>query len=124
MIDKTSWLNVTTDKKRSIISVCTLAMGVFGILFLQSFFSGLIQMHAENSIRSRHGHGQVNIAGYLNHNYEKPWEHWISNADTIQRKIKAIPGVVEVFPRVQFFALLSNGKTSVAGRGQGVIGNK
>ena len=32
------------------------------------------------------------------------------------------PDVEQVFPRVQFFALLSNGDQSVAGRGVGIVG--
>ncbi|MBQ49269.1 MAG: hypothetical protein CMP10_17965 [Zetaproteobacteria bacterium] len=124
MLFKFALRNVNRNKRRSLVSISTVAMGVLGILFLESFFSGLIQLHAENSIHSRHGHGQVNTIGYLDQAYEKPWEHWIDNPENILRAINDIPEVVQVFPRVQFFALLTNGTTSVAGRGQGIVGVK
>ncbi len=124
MLFKFALRNVNRNKRRSLVSISTVAMGVLGILFLESFFSGLIQLHAENSIHSRHGHGQVNTIGYLDQAYEKPWDHWIDNPENILRAINDIPEVVQVFPRVQFFALLTNGTTSVAGRGQGIVGVK
>lgn len=122
MLAKFALRNVSRNRRRSIVAVATVGIGVFGLLFLQSFFSGLLAMHADNSIHSRHGHGQVTTKGYWGQSFETPSDHWIENPQIVVAALRADPAVLEAFPRVQFFSLLSNGKVNVAGRGQGVDG--
>lgn len=122
MLAKFAWLNVLRNRRRSIVSISSIAMSVFGLFFLDSFFTGLISMHRENAIHSRYGHGQVHTKGYMDRTYEKPWEHWIEHRQETEKRLLAHPLIDRVFPRVQFFGLLSNGQTAVAGRGQGVVG--
>ncbi len=124
MLAKFAVRNVKRNRRRSIVAVGTIAVGVFGLLFLQGFFSGLISLHTENSIHSRFGHGQVMTKNYWGQAFEKPYEHWIANPAEVMADLEKDPGVYAVFPRVQFFSLLSNGSINVAGRGQGVVGEK
>jgi putative ABC transport system permease protein len=114
--------NIRRNRRRSLVAISTIAVGVAGLLFLQGFFSGLLAMHAENAIHSRHGHGQVMTKGYFEQTFESPMEHWITDPQPVLTKLRSLPQVKEAFPRVQFFALLSNGKVNVAGKGQGIIG--
>jgi len=116
--------NITRNRRRSIVAIFTVAMGVFGLLFLQGFFAGLLSMHADNSIHSRNGHGQIMTKGYWGQTFEKPSDHWIENPDSILARLRADARVHDAYPRVQFFALLSNGKVNVAGRGQGIDGGR
>ncbi|MCX6130782.1 MAG: hypothetical protein NTX25_17200, partial [Proteobacteria bacterium] len=124
MLAKFALRNVNRNRRRSLVSMGTIAVGVFGLLFLQGFFSGLIQLHKENSIHSRFGHGQIMTKGYWGQAFEKPSDHWIKDPDQVIAALQKTSHVVAAFPRVQFFALLSNGKIQVAGRGQGVEGEK
>ncbi len=124
MLAKFAFRNIRRNSRRSLVAIGTLAVGVFGLLFLQGFFSGLILLHKENSIHSRFGHGQIMTRGYWGQAFEKPWEHWIENPDQVLSYLKQVPHVQAVFPRVQFFALLSNNRINVAGRGQGVVGSE
>ncbi|WP_141734665.1 ABC transporter permease [Oligoflexus tunisiensis] len=122
MLAKFALRNIRRNQRRSLVALGTIAVGVFGLLFLQGFFSGLIALHKENSIHSRFGHGQVMTKGYWGQAFEKPWEHWLEDPEAVMQYLKEQPHVKAVFPRVQFFALLSNGRINVAGRGQGVVG--
>lgn len=121
---KNAWRNVTRHHRRSIIAGSALASACFGLIFLQSFFAGLFDVHAQNTIHSRFGHGQIMTKGYWDKAFEKASDHWIDNPDQILSELSKIPQVAEVFPRTQFFALLSNGTTSIAARGQGIVGKK
>jgi putative ABC transport system permease protein len=116
--------NMTRNRRRTTVAICTVAAGVFGLLFLQGFFAGLLAMHAENSIHSRNGHGQIMTKDYWGQTFEKPSDHWIESPDAIITRLRADPRVHAAYPRVQFFALLSNGKVNVAGRGQGIDGGR
>lgn len=116
--------NISRNRRRSVVAISTIAVGVAGLLFLQGFFAGLLAMHAENSIHSRHGHGQLMTKGYFEQTYETPSDHWIKDPQSVVNALRAMPEVAEAFPRVQFFALLSNGKINVAGKGQGIVGGK
>jgi len=122
MLAKFAFRNIQRNRRRSLVAITTIAIGVFGLLFLQGFFSGLIALHKENSIHSRFGHGQIMTKGYWGQAFEKPWEHWIEEPEKVMDMLKKTPHVQAVFPRVQFFALISNGRINVAGRGQGIVG--
>lgn len=120
---KNAWRNVTRHHRRSIIAGSALASACFGLIFLQSFFAGLFDVHAQNTIHSRFGHGQITTKGYWNQAFEKASDHWITNADELIADLRKMPEVSNVFPRTQFFALLSNGSTNIAARGQGIKGD-
>lgn len=124
MLAKFALRNVNRNRRRSLVAIGTIGVGVFGLLFLQGFFSGLIALHTENSIHSRFGHGQVMSKNYWGQAFETPSDHWVENPEEVMNQLKAQPNVAEVFPRVQFFSLLSNGSINVAGRGQGIVGAK
>jgi putative ABC transport system permease protein len=124
MLFKFALRNIKRNKRRSLVALSTVAVGVFGLLFLNGFFSGLIQLHTENAIHSRYGHGQVMTKGYWGQTFEKPWEHWLDKPDAVLEGLERHPAVDQVFPRVTFFSLLTNGDVTVAGRGQGIVGEK
>ncbi len=122
MLYKFAMRNIWRNQRRSFVAIGSIAVGVFGLLFLQGFFSGLIALHKENSIHSRFGHGQIMTRGYWGQPFEKPWERWIDDPEDLINELRAREEVAQIFPRVQFFAMLSNGSLNVAGRGQGVVG--
>ncbi len=122
MLYKFAVRNIWRNQRRSLVAIGSIAVGVFGLLFLQGFFSGLIALHKENSIHSRFGHGQIMSRGYWGQPFEKPWERWIDDPEDLMNELRAREEVAQVFPRVQFYGMLSNGQLNVAGRGQGIVG--
>jgi putative ABC transport system permease protein len=114
--------NLLRNPRRTFAVLLTVAIGVGSIFLFHGFNTGIMNQYRANAIHARYGHGQVNTDGYREKVYEKPWEHWIKDAKTVESDLKSIDGVNQVFPRVEFFALLTNGRVTVSGRGQGVNG--
>lgn len=114
--------NLLRHRRRTIAVILTVATGTGAIFLFDGFNAGIMNQYRNNTIRARWGHGQINTAGYREQVYEKPWERWIENADSLSEELKKIPGVQYVFPRTEFYALLSNGSTTLSGRGQGIDG--
>jgi putative ABC transport system permease protein len=112
------------NPRRTSAVLLTVAVGVASIFIFHGFNTGIMNQYRENSIHARYGHGQLNTKGYREQTYEKPWERWITNAAEVEQGLRALDGVQQVFPRVEFFALLTNGKITVSGRGQGVKGEE
>jgi putative ABC transport system permease protein len=99
-------------------------MGSASLFLFNGFNFGIMNQYRENTVHSRFGHGQLNTTGYRDTVYEKPWEHWIENWKSVADELKRLPGVKHVFPRIEFFSLLTNGRITVSGRGQGIDGEQ
>jgi putative ABC transport system permease protein len=114
--------NLLRNPRRTFAVLLTVAVGVGSIFLFHGFNTGIMNQYRANAIHARYGHGQLNTDGYREKVYEKPWEHWIKDAKAVADEVRAIDGVQQVFPRVEFFALLTNGRVTVSGRGQGIDG--
>ena len=149
-----AWRSLFRNKRRTFASLFTVAFGASGLLIYQGFNEGIMNQYRENTIRVRYGHGQVFPKGYLEKKYEEPWKVWLENALqappsmlsgsgqesstnsaptetstaqptlTIEERLKRIPQVQEVFPRVSFYAFLTKGGITLAGRGEGVLSDR
>ncbi len=117
-----AWRNLIRKKRRTLAVLLTVAIGTGSLFLFDGFNTGIMNQYRENTIRSRYGHGQVNLKNYHEEVFEKPWEHWIEKPEVILSKLKSLPGVEQVFPRVQFYALLTNGQITLSGKGQGIDG--
>ncbi len=117
-----AWRNCVRNYRRSLAVVLTVGVGTGALFTFNGFNTGIMNQYRANTIRSRFGHGQINTEGYRGQVYEKPWDHWIDNPDALMQKLKGIDGVTHVFPRIEFYTLLTNGATTLSGRGQGVDG--
>ena len=115
-----AWRNLFRNPRRTAASLLTVAFGAAGLLIYQGFNTGLMNQYRENTIRGYYGFGQVFNQNYYSHVYEKPWEHWISDPAAVEEKIKQVPDVTEVFPRVSFFAFLVRGGLTLGGKGEGI----
>ncbi len=114
--------NLLRNPRRTLAVLLTVAMGAGSLFIFEGFNTGIMNQYRENAIHSRLGYGQLNTHGYTDKVHEKPWEHWIENPAPMLSAIKQLPGVTNVFPRLGFYALLSNGAVSLSGRGQGIDG--
>jgi putative ABC transport system permease protein len=97
------------------------AFGAAGLLIFQGFNEGIFSSYRENTIRVRYGHGEVFTRGYLTKKVEEPWKMWFENPNDLEAKLRAVPHVRNVFPRVTFYAFLTKGGVNLTGRGEGVV---
>lgn len=122
MLLKVGYKNLLRNKRRTVNILLTVALGTASLFLFHGFNAGVMARYRDGTIKTRWGNGQVNTKGYRETLHDKPWEHWITNPDEVMTKLKEIKGVDFVFPRLEFFSLVSNGKKDVAGKGQGIDG--
>ncbi len=114
--------NLNRNIRRSLAIAATIAVGSSALMLFKAFNTGIMNQYKANSIHAFYGNGQVNTRGYRDRVFEHPWEHWIADPPAVMAGLRGIPGVSQVFPRLTFFSLLSNGRTTVSGKGMGVDG--
>jgi putative ABC transport system permease protein len=120
-IFKLAWRNLFRNLRRTTASLLTVALGSAGLLIYQGFNAGIMNQYRENTIHGYYGYGQVFPKGYYGHVMEKPWEHWIENPEEVERKLRSVPEILEVFPRISFYAFIVKGGTTLGGKGEGVL---
>jgi putative ABC transport system permease protein len=52
----------------------------------------------------------------------RPWEKWIEQPEPVMERLRALPGVVDLFPRLTISAMVMAGGGAVAGQGEGIDG--
>ncbi len=114
--------NLLRNPRRTFAVLLTVAIGTGSLFTFEGFNHGIMNQYRINSIHSRLGYGQINTRGYRDKVHEKPWEHWIENPAPTLEEVRKIPGVTHVFPRLNFYSLISNGAVTLSGRGQGING--
>lgn len=116
-----SWRNLFRNPRRTLASLCTVALGSAGLLIYQGFNSGVMNQYRENVIHGYYGHGQVYPKDYFGVVHEEPWKQWFENPDEVEKQIRSSSQVKDVFPRVSFYAFVVKGGITLGGRGEGII---
>lgn len=122
MLSTVALRNLRRNPRRTLVTLLTVAMGTGALFIMDGFNAGIMNQYRDNTVHARFGHGQLNTLGYRDSVREKPWESWIDDVPARLAKLEAIPELTHVFPRIEFFGLLTNEQLTVAGRGIGVVG--
>jgi putative ABC transport system permease protein len=118
---KLAWRNLFRNPRRTFASLITVAFGAAGLLIYQGFNNGIMNQYRENTIHGYYGYGQVYPKGYYGKVLEKPWTAWIENPDEVEKQLRAVPGVEQVFPRLSFYSFIVKGGITLGGRGEGTL---
>jgi len=124
MLTRLALRNLLRNTRRTMALILTVAVGTGSLFLFHGFNNGIMNQYRDNTVHARFGHGQIQTKGYGDRVYERPWEHWIEHPERLRQELLDIPGVRQVFPRVEFPALLSSGRITVSGKGQGVDGRE
>lgn len=119
---KLSLRNLFRNRRHSLYALATITIASMGLLVFMGFNRGTMDEYRENTIRARWGHGQLYMRGYREKAHERPWENWIESPQETIEKLRALPGVRELFPRVTIPAMIAAGGKAVAGQGEGIDG--
>ena len=122
MLPRMAFRNLFRNLRRTLAITMTVALGTGALFCFDGFNQGIMNQYRDNTIHAHYGHGQINMKGYRDKVYEKPWQHWMTNWPELKEFLQNQKGVEFVFPRVSFYALLSNGKINISGQGQGIDG--
>ncbi|WP_413943287.1 ABC transporter permease [Bdellovibrio sp. HCB-162] len=118
---KIAWRNLFRNPRRTLASLCTVALGAAGLLIYQGFNTGVMNQYREGVIHGYYGHGQVFPPNYYGKVHEQPWKLWFENPETVEEQIRSSSEVVQVFPRVSFYSFIVKGGITLGGKGEGVI---
>jgi putative ABC transport system permease protein len=99
--------NLGRNKRRTLVTGLTIAFGVFAIVALQSFVNAIMRNIVETSVESKVGAVQVFKTGYLGS--DDPLKMTFPDTPELTARIRAVPGVAAVAPRLDFDGTLSNG---------------
>jgi len=122
LLVRLSLRNVFRNRRHSLFALGTIAIGATGLLVYMGFNRGTMDQYKADTIRSRWGHGQLFVRGYRETAHTRPWEMWIEHPQAVMDRVRRLPGVADVFPRVGIPGLLVAGDRMVAGQGEGIDG--
>jgi len=122
MLLKVALRSLLRNKRRTLVTLATVAVGASALFIFRGFNTGLLNEYRKNAVHAHYGNGQVNTSGYRDKVLPKPWEAWIANPESVLKTLLSVDGVEKVFPRIEFAALVSNGTRSLGSRGVGIDG--
>lgn len=103
--------NLFRQKVRTLITLVTIVFGVTGLLLAGGFVEDVYIQLREATIKSRFGFIQLYRAGYYQLGQREPYRYMIEEPEALIAQFKQVPGVVDVFQRLNFSAMLNNSKT-------------
>jgi putative ABC transport system permease protein len=116
--------NLFRQGRRSAISLAAIVLGVAGLIVAGGFVEDIFVQLGEGTIHSQLGHLQIHRAGYLRKGAQRPLDYLISDSPTIVAKVARIPDFAEAMARLNFAALLNNGRKDASAVVEGVEPSK
>ncbi|HET6451934.1 MAG TPA: FtsX-like permease family protein [Spirochaetia bacterium] len=109
-----AWRNLLRQKRRTLITLSALIVGLCGVVVFQGYITSLMRNFRDSTIRSGIGHLQIAQApGYYQDGEFNPYAYALANADSLQAGLKAMPEVHAVFPSTGFTSIAGEGDKSV-----------
>jgi ABC-type lipoprotein release transport system permease subunit len=111
-----AWRNLWRQARRTLLSLFSIAFAATLLVFMLSFQLGVYGQMKENVLRLFDGYAEFQAPGYAD---DPDLHKTIADPAKLSREAETIPGVAAAAPRVNTFAILSNGQKSI---GAAVIG--
>ncbi len=115
MIIPISWRNIWRNKTRSLVVILSVALGLFGTLFLVAIMNGWMNQKIDASISNEISNIQIHNPSFLE---DKSINFMMDNADSIIDQFKDVPGIKAITKRS-----ISPAMASTASSGNGIIIN-
>lgn len=117
MLLKLAIRNIFRSKKRTILSIVTVIVGVMGLIMAYGLVRGVEDTFIRVDIDTDFGHLRVMHKDYLKEEENFPLDLQVQKADAIQKAIQAKWPKAIVFPRIAFTAELGDGENTLRCRG-------
>jgi len=117
---KLAFRNIFRQKMRTALTLGAIAFGTAGLILSGGFVEDIFVQLREATIHAQLGHLQIYRAGYYAYGRRSPYQYMIEKPDALAERLKKLPHVVDVLPRLQFAGLLSNGRANYSILGDGV----
>lgn len=104
--------NVLRNRRRTLITLAALVVGVGVMVSIRGVLNGMQTSLVDNVVEGQTGALQVHRKGYLANVLASPLTMDMPQAE-IEAKIRAIPGVRAVTPRIQFGGMIARGDETI-----------
>ncbi len=102
MLIKIAWRNLWRNKKRSIITMTSIAIAVMLAVFMRAMQLGMYENMIHNVVGSYVGYAQIHGKGYWD---EQSLDNAMKITPEMREKILSVPGVKNILQRIQSFSL-------------------
>ena len=104
---KLAWRNIWRNKRRTIITLMSIAFAVFFASVMQSMQLGTYANMISNSVRFYTGYAQIHKTGYWE---ERSLDNSFSLPENVEKALMASESIVTIVPRIESFSLVSFGE--------------
>lgn len=109
ILARLAWRNVLRNRRRSAITIASIAIGLTALTFLWAFIDGMNRQMIENSTRYLAGDAQVHLKGYHD---DPTLDLTMPDAAPVLQAVQADAGVAAASLRMEGRALASRGEKS------------
>ena len=109
MLVKIAWRNIWRNRRRSLIVILSIVVGVVGLMLNDSFGKGMMNEMLNNQIETHYAHMQIYDKQYRN---DKVIENRIENPNEISAILDEQQNVKHFSKRVEVFGLISSAANS------------
>jgi putative ABC transport system permease protein len=112
--------NVLRNRSRSALTLGALFFGVAMTVLLAGFGNGLGVLMTNDFVNAKVGGLRVQRKGYADQRDNQPLKLNLAQGGAFEDKLRAVPGVAAVAPRLVFSGLVSNGNDATMFIGRGI----
>jgi putative ABC transport system permease protein len=116
--------NVLRQRRRTAAALMAIALGVVAIIVTGGFIADIFRQLAEAIVHSQIGHMQIARPEFFAAGSRSPEKHLIESPAEVAGLLRLRPDVAEVMGRMQFSALLSNGRSDLSVLVEGIEPSK
>ena len=109
MLIKIAWRNLWRNKRRSVIVLVSVIIGVLALIIMDALSIGMVAQMLENQIGSHISHIQVHKNGF---NDNKIIQNYLPDSKRVDKVLANSDGIKHYSPRVLTFGLLSSASNS------------
>ena len=109
MLLKLAWRNIWRNKRRSLVVLGSVIVGIIAVLFMNGFMNGMLYQMLSNQISTNVSHIQIHKKGF---NDNKVIQSFLPDAEKVEEELKTNPQVKAYSRRVITFGLISSATNS------------
>lgn len=117
---KLAALNLSRQRKRTLLSLSAIVIGIAGYLLAGGFIEWIFWAIRESAIQTGLGHIQITAAGYRIGGNADPFRFQMPENEALKREILALSGVRTIARRLMVSGMISSGDVTVPFAGEGV----
>ena len=114
ILARLAFRSVARNRRRTALTVMVVAAGFLAMALAGGFMAQTFTALSDAAIRGGIGHLQVMESKALQDQEDQSLQLALPDGEALAAKLRALPQVAEVLPRIQFMGLLTNGTRSVA----------